>query len=342
MMAAKIRVGTIKNIIMINKSISKLSCLGLICAGIFSAPAFAQVAGPSIKNAATVYEDERIKITLQDCSRKQQDTICQATLTSKSSDRQIDLNGNTVKLVDLEGNEYYATSVRLANRISDNNSIKTELVENIPFRASFVFSKVPTTLTQVALFQIPLSGSVNVTAKFRNVTISDRATTATTATKPSKTLKDSSTDNTSVCPDNTKVFYRASSRDYLLYICGAKNPTHYVGLSKDGTQGITLRLRYYDRTQFSADNGDTNYTIAANRLVIRKDSKVVYQDKIQVLQSLPGTTIAEEPTPKAKVRKNPSSTNNNSSNSTVVDNPKRSSIKKIAPKTQRQAPAVAE
>jgi hypothetical protein len=320
---------------MSNKSIFKIGLLEIFSTCLFSAPLLAQgIAGPSIKNTPAIYEDDRIKISLQDCSRKQQDLICQATLTSRGGDRLIDLNGNNVKLVDLEGNEYLPTSLRLANRASENNSIKTELIENIPFKASFIFSKVPTNLVQVALLQIPLTGGVNAIAKFRNVTIVDRAAIAI---KPVKTVKENSPDNTSVCPDNTKVLYRATSRDYLLYICGSKSPTHYVGIAKDGTQGITLRLRYYDRTQFSADNGDTNYTIAANRLVIRKETKIVYQDKIQVLQALPGTTITEDPTPKTKARKNAAVTNNsNSSTSSPINTSKRSSVKKTAPKIQRQ------
>jgi hypothetical protein len=318
---------------MTNQSILRVGLFGVLSTWICSAPVIAQVIGPSIKNTPTTYEDDRIKIALQDCNRKQQETICQATLISKGGDRTIDLNGNAVKLVDLEGNEYYATNLKLANRASENNSIKTELIENIPFKASFVFSKVPTNLAQVALLQIPLSGGVNAIAKFRNVAIADRTTTAA---KTLKTARENNTENTSVCPDNTKIFYRATSKDYFIYICGAKNPTHYVGLAKDGTQGITLRLRYYDRTQFSADNGDTNYTIAANRLVIRKDSKVVYQDKIQVLQALPGTTVEEDTPPKPKKRKNSTAANNSNSSSSSISSPKRSSTKKTAPKLQRQ------
>jgi hypothetical protein len=301
----------------------------------------AQLPSKAVQSSPSSYEDDRIKVVVQDCSRKLQDIVCHAILTSKSSDRSIDLNGNTIKLVDLEGNEYYPNSIRLANRSSENNAIKTELIENIPFKASFVFGKVPTNLTQAALLQIPLTGGVIATAKFRNVAIVDKTiasssnnrnnstakavnipiTSASSAspTKSASVNREASTENTSVCPDNTKVMYRATSRDYLLYICGAKNPTHYVGLAKDGTQGITLRLRYYDRTQFSADNGDVNYTIAANRLVIRNKNKVVFQDKIQVLQALPGTTVVEEVVPKTKPKKNSSVINNNNSkrNSTI-------------------------
>ena len=335
---------------MATKSILRIGLLSLISSCIYPSQLLAQLPSKAFQSSPSSYEDDRIKVVVQDCTRKLQDIVCHAILTSKSSDRSIDLNGNTIKLVDLEGNEYYPTSIRLANRSSENNSIKTELIENIPFKASFVFGKVPANLTQVALFQIPLTGGVSTTAKFRNVAIIDRtsgssgssrnnpavktvnipvASASGSPTKSASVNREASTENTSVCPDNTKVMYRATSRDYLLYICGAKNPTHYVGLAKDGTQGITLRLRYYDRTQFSADNGDTNYTIAANRLVIRKNNKVIFQDKIQVLQALSGNTgVEEEVLPKAKSKRNSAAANNNNS--------KRNSTIQPAPKVKRQ------
>lgn len=323
------------------KLILRIGLLSFIGSCLYPCQLFAQLPSKAAPNNPSSYEDDRIKVVVQDCTRKLKDITCQATLTSKSSDRSIDLNGSTIKLVDLEGNEYYPTSIRLANRTSENNSIKTELVENIPFKASFIFGKVPATLTQAALLQIPLNGGVVATAKFRNIAIIDRTTKSPGTNRDSLTAKpvsipissaspalptksasvnrETNTENISVCPDNTKVMYRATSKDYLLYICGAKNPTHYVGLAKDGTQGITLRLRYYDRTQFSADNGDVNYTIAANRLVIRKSNKVIFQDKIQVLQALTGTNPVEEIVPKAKPKRNSSAVTNSNlkRNSTV-------------------------
>ena len=319
------------------KSIVSIGLLSLVSSCLYPYQLLAQLPSKAVQSNPSSYEDDRIKVVVQDCTRKLQDIICQAILTSKSSDRSIDLNGNTIKLVDLEGNEYYPTSIRLANRSSENNSIKTELIENVPFKASFIFGKVPANLTQAALLQIPLTGGVSATAKFRNVAIVGSSAQSSSSrnnstvkpvnipvasalpTKSASVNRETNTDNTSVCPDNTKVMYRATSRDYLLYICGAKNPTHYVGLAKDGTQGITLRLRYYDRTQFSADNGDVNYTIAANRLVIRNKNKVIYQDKVTVLQALPGTNVVEEVVPKTKPRKNASVVNSSNSkrNSTV-------------------------
>jgi hypothetical protein len=288
-----------------------MSLLGILSTWIYPHQVAAQTATGTIKNNPTTYEDDKIKVVIQDCNRKLQDLICQATLTSKNSDRPIDLNSTNIKLIDAEGNEYYPSSLRLANRASANNSIKAELVENVPFKASFIFGKIPASVTRIALFQLPIGG-INATAKFRNLVVVDPNTPKATPiaaailpAKPPKVSSESSKDNSLICPDNTKILYRATSKHYRMYICGNQNPTHYVGHSKDGSEGITLRLRYYDRSRFSADNGDTNYTIAANKLIISKDSKVIYQEKIEVTQPLPGTVAATEeaPTPVKKSKR---------------------------------------
>lgn len=286
-------------------TIGLISLLGILSNGVYPHSIAAQNLSATSKANQTTYEDDKIRVVIQDCNRKLQDLICQAILTSKNGDRPIDLNGSSIKLIDMEGNEYYPSSLKLANRPSANNSIKTDLVENVPFRASFVFSKVPANVTKIALLQIPLGG-VNSTAKFRNLAVVDPNSAATTpaptgGSKPTRINPDVSSDNSLICPDNTKVMYRAISKHYSMYICGGKTPTHYVGQSRDGSEGITLRLRYYDRTRFSADNGETNYTIAADKLTISKDNKIVYQEKIEVVQPMSGTKVVEAaPVPKRK------------------------------------------
>jgi hypothetical protein len=309
---------------------------GILSICLYPHQSLAQVPTTTIKSNPNTYEDDRIKIVVQDCSRKLQDLICQTVLTSKNSDRRVDLNGNNIKLVDFEGNEYYATSLKVGNRTNEKNTIESELVENIPFKTSFVFVKVPTNLTQIALLQIPISGGITATAKFRNFAVANSTAVAKVNKSPAPTptrwtniTPEVNSDNNLVCPDNTKVMYRATSKSYLMYICGAKNPTHYVGLSKDGSQGITLRLRYYDRTRFSADNGETNYTIAADRLIIRKDNKIIYQEKIQVIQPLPGAIASEETEPKSKPKKTPAAASNNTER-------KRNSTGQTTPKIKRQ------
>ncbi len=312
---------------MTNKTIGLLSLFGMLGLSFYPHQLLAQTPTAATKNNPISYEDDRIRVSIQDCNRRLQELVCQATLTSKSSDRSISLSPKNIKLVDFEGNEYYPSSIRLANRTSDNSPIETELVENVPFKTSFVFNRIPNSLNRVALLQIPMGASMNAIAKFRNLSIVDptaqqsrqqptvtlqpnKPLNSTVATRPATIDPEVSKDRSLICPDSTKIMYRATSKTYLMYICGAKNPTHYVGLAKDGSQGITLRLRYFDRSRFSADNGDTNYTIAANKLIIRKDSKVIYQESLQVLQSLQDSTIADDPMPSAPRKKAVTATDN--------------------------------
>jgi hypothetical protein len=285
---------------MTNRAIGIFSLIGFLSISLHPHQLAAQTPSEKVGNISTTYEDDRIKVVVQSCNRKLQDLICQAVLTSKNSDRTVDLNGNNIKLVDFEGNEYYPSSLRLANRISEDNLIRTELVENVPFKASLVFTKIPATVTKIALLQIPLSGGITTVAKFRNLTAIDPNSPIV---KPSRIISpEVSSNNSLICPERTKILYRAVSKSYLVYICGIKNPTHYVGIAKDGTQGITLRLRSYDRTRFSADNGENSYTIATDRLIIKKDGNVI-QEKIEVLQPLAGKVTVEDSTPKINPKK---------------------------------------
>ena len=197
----------------------------------------------------------------------------------------------------------------MGNRISEDNLIRTELVENVPFKASLVFAKIPATVTKIALLQVPLNGGITTVAKFRNLLATIDPVTPT-VNAPKIVNPEVSSNNSLICPDRTKILYRAVSKSYLMYICGFKNPTHYVGIAKDGTQGITLRLRSYDRTRFSASNGNNSYTIATDRLIIKKDGDVI-QEKIEVLQPLAAKVTIEDSTPKINPQK---STTSNSTN----------------------------
>jgi hypothetical protein len=121
--------------------------------------------------------------------------------------------------------------------------------------------------------------------------------------------------------------YRASSKSYLWYVCGGSSPTHLIGRAKDGSQGLDLKLRYYDRNKFIADSDNTSYTITADRLLVRKDNKVIAQEKIQILQALVVPTTSKE-TPKTTPKKTEKSPSSNSSR-------QRSSIDRSAATTKR-------
>jgi hypothetical protein len=288
-----------------NKIIALLGSLTLLSLPLPQLSALAQ--SPSnniIRDNSNIYDSDRLKFVIQTCNRKQEDIICQGTIASKVTDRAIEFNLSNIKLIDFEGNEYYPNSLRLANRSIDSNSLKTELVVNINVKTTIVFPKVPPSVNKIALLNIPLElEQDNAIAKFRNLSIlstnsidKNQPKSSSTAVKP--TVK-TNNDANLICPETSKILYRAASKDNLLFICGAKNPAYFVTQSKDGTQGMTLRLRSYDKKSFSADNGATNYAIAGVRFTITRNGKVVSQEKISILQPLTGST-ATNPTPTAR------------------------------------------
>ena len=197
---------------MTTKSIVRIVWCGILSICLNPYRLAAQVQTGTTKGIAATYEDDRIKVVIQECARKLQSLTCQAILTSKSNDRTVELNGNNIKLIDFEGNEYYPTSLRLGNRSSENNSIKAELIENIPFKASLVFGQTPANLSQIALLQvpIPLSGGINTTAKFRNFAVIMPTNNSKSVKIPISTASNAKIDsevrneNSLICPEHTK------------------------------------------------------------------------------------------------------------------------------------------
>jgi hypothetical protein len=349
--------------------------IALLCSfGIFSLPLYplpVKAQSPSnniIRENSNIYDNDRLRFVIQTCARKQEDLICQGTVASKITDRQIEFNLSNIKLVDVEGNEYYPSSLTLANRSSENNSLKTELVVNINVKTTLVFSKIPASVKRIALLNIPLEIEQDTAiAKFRNLSVaavtdgtdktspklsttsttskdngntnkpkSKLSTTSTTSkdngntnkpkSKLSATSTNSSNDNQDlslICPEKTKILYRAASKNNLLFICGAKNPAYFVTQAKDGSQGMTLRLRSYNKKRFSADNGNVNYAIGGDQFTVTKNGKVVSQEKISILQPLVGST-ATNSAPKKQPTTNSNRVTKNSGKlrSSESNNPK--------------------
>jgi hypothetical protein len=252
------------------------------------------------KNTSATYEDDRLKVTVKGCDRQQQELICQAILTSKNGERQISLTSDTIKLVDFEGNEFYPNNITIANR-SHPKQLDAELVENATFRASISFINVPKNITKFALFQMPL-GNNNAIAKFRNLALgraivqtkpsdNNNSPTTTAAKSPSP----STTNN--LCPNNTKVVYRAATNQRLLYICGKNQPTHYVSTDKDGNEKLVLTLQSHGKNRFVAEKESTRYVINGNRFSIAQNERVVLQEKLEVLSTQPKPTVTNNQTP---------------------------------------------
>jgi hypothetical protein len=72
------------------------------------------------------------------------------------------------KLVDSSGNEYLADKVQVGKKV-DQKSVSFSMAKGASYRAIFSFASVPSSVSQVVLFQI--SGSGGVYVKFRNIPI---------------------------------------------------------------------------------------------------------------------------------------------------------------------------
>ena len=97
---------------------------------------------------------------------------------------------------------------------------------------------MPVNPTQVTLLQILLSSGINTMAKFWNlviITLTNIGVKSTTTNGLASVNLEVSNDNSLIYPDRIKNLDRATSKSYLMYICGGKNLTHYVGIAKDGT-----------------------------------------------------------------------------------------------------------
>lgn len=87
----------------------------------------------------------------------------------------------------------------------------------------------------------------------------------------------------SACPDSSggSQFVSAETKNFLVYICGGDNPNTYVGVAKNGGNGITLPLQSYTRDRFVAVNGDTRYTLTRTELVVTQKGKVIARERAQ-------------------------------------------------------------
>lgn len=86
---------------------------------------------------------------------------------------------------------------------------------------------------------------------------------------------------TFVCPENSggSQFVSAETSGFLIYICGGDLPNTYVGIAKNGGNGITLPLQSYNRNQFVAVNGNTRYTLTRTELIVRQNGRVILRQR---------------------------------------------------------------
>jgi len=82
------------------------------------------------------------------------------------------LLNNNINLVDSSGNEYYANRFQIGNRSAvANNRLWVNLVKGARYKTIINFTDVPTSISQVTLFQVDNAGYGSPVVKFRNVPI---------------------------------------------------------------------------------------------------------------------------------------------------------------------------
>ncbi|HEY9852373.1 MAG TPA: hypothetical protein V6D28_23070 [Leptolyngbyaceae cyanobacterium] len=86
---------------------------------------------------------------------------------------------------------------------------------------------------------------------------------------------------TTVCPEESggSQFVSAETRRFLIYICGGDEPNTYVGMAKNGGNGITLPLQSYTRDRFVAVNANTSYTLTRTELIVRQNGRVILRER---------------------------------------------------------------
>jgi hypothetical protein len=100
---------------------------------------------------------------------------------------------------------------------------------------------------------------------------------ASASTQPNETKSSMQ----SFCPKDMKAFVSAETDNFLLYICGIKNPTNYVGIAKNGGASTILPLMGGHKDQFVAKNGSYTYTLNSTLLTVANGNEILKEDPVK-------------------------------------------------------------
>jgi hypothetical protein len=279
-----------------------------------SLPAIAAPARPPQRNTSTtparpttttptrtfVFENAEVKLEIVSCKYVERDAVCQGKITSKGSDRSIEIRGNRLQAIDSRGNEFVPKSIRIANVNSDeNNYIRKELLANTPIDIEFRFANVPESTVSFARMRVPIGTGepIDIFASFRDVPIKGRITTPVAAASspspvisapsptpstipPTTTGKPSSFTDRGVCPPNRKIFVTSEIAKSYLFVCGNRNPSHLVIIEKATNKKKTIPLKFYNVDKFTAIEANTTYVLDANSFTISTNNRQVSRDAV--------------------------------------------------------------
>ena len=132
----------------------------------FDRPAFAQDSPLPRSTSVTV---RGVKVELKNCQKASTKSItCHFTITNLQADRQLVLQGNSHShFVDSSGMEIEATQAQLGSRSS--HQPRTEVVTDVPVRASMDFGVGDPKATSLAKLSIGLWADDDFRVEFRKV-----------------------------------------------------------------------------------------------------------------------------------------------------------------------------
>jgi hypothetical protein len=97
-------------------------------------------------------------------------------------------------------------------------------------------------------------------------------------TYQSPTISSSAT--TSGCLGSDRVFVRAETNNFLIYICGNDRPTNYVGIAKNGGGNISLPISQFQDDRFIVTNNNVSYIVTPQYLTITQNGRTIQTDPI--------------------------------------------------------------
>jgi hypothetical protein len=117
-----------------------------------------------------VHEVGDYKFELKGCQRSGKKVICSAWVTQANKDTQARYYGDWTRLVDAAGREYPSSSIQVGSQ--NSSIIDVFLTKDTPLQLSATFVDVPTSVQDIALFELVLNSS-NFRGQLRNIKITE-------------------------------------------------------------------------------------------------------------------------------------------------------------------------
>ncbi|MEO0968918.1 MAG: hypothetical protein AAFX80_11425 [Cyanobacteria bacterium J06639_18] len=135
-----------------------------------------RVGNKQSNNELAKAEIEGYKGVVKSCSRDDEFVTCDVLITSTKKDKELKLfvwprfgNLPDTRIIDLDGNEYIANSIKYGVRES-SNSLRVDLVQGVPQKIVVNFTKVPVEVNKIAVMEL---NGLLVKFQFRDFAISN-------------------------------------------------------------------------------------------------------------------------------------------------------------------------